>query len=60
MPGYKVVVLETEAEVEFPGSEQQIHRWDVCVDDELLRHPDDMVIQATEPVVLESPNEHFI
>ncbi|RBI59483.1 NAD(P)/FAD-dependent oxidoreductase [halophilic archaeon] len=58
--GYDVVVLETESEAEFPAQSNKSTGGTFASMMTSFAIPDDVVIHATESVVLESPNEHFI
>ncbi|WP_142987784.1 digeranylgeranylglycerophospholipid reductase [Halorubrum cibi] len=58
--GYDVVVLETEAEDEFPAQSNKSTGGTFASMMTSFGIPDDVVMHATESVVLESPNEHFI
>jgi len=58
--GYDVVVLETEAEDEFPAQSNKSTGGTFASMMTSFSIPDDVVMHATESVVLESPNEHFI
>lgn len=58
--GYKVVVLETEAEAKFPAQSNKSTGGTFASMMTSFGIQDDVVMHATESVVLESPNEHFI
>lgn len=58
--GYEVVVLETEAEAEFPAQSNKSTGGTFASLMTSFGIPDDVVMHATESVILESPNEHFI
>jgi len=58
--GYKVVILETEAEAEFPSQSNKSTGGTFASMMTSFGIPNDVVMHATESVVLESPNEHFI
>ncbi len=56
--GYDVVVLETEGEDEFPAQSNKSTGGTFASMMTSFGIPDDVVMYATESVVLESPNEH--
>ncbi|MCD2200975.1 NAD(P)/FAD-dependent oxidoreductase [Halobacterium sp. KA-4] len=58
--GYDVVVLETEAEEEFPAQSNKSTGGTFASMMTSFGIPDDVVMHATDSVVLESPNEYFI
>ena len=58
--GYEVVVLETEAEGDFPAQSNKSTGGTFASMMTSFGIPNDTVMHATESVVLESPNEHFI
>ena len=58
--GYDVLVLETEAEDEFPRQSNKSTGGTFPSMMASFNVPDDVVMQFTDSVVLESPNEHFV
>ncbi|WP_231186484.1 digeranylgeranylglycerophospholipid reductase [Haladaptatus sp. DYF46] len=58
--GYDVVVLETEVEEEFPAQSNKSTGGTFASMMTSFGIPDDVVMHATDSVVIESPNEHFI
>ncbi|QIO24710.1 digeranylgeranylglycerophospholipid reductase [Haloarcula sp. JP-L23] len=58
--GYEVVVLETEAEAAFPAHSNKSTGGTFASLMTAFGIPGDVVMHATESVVLESPNENFI
>ena len=58
--GYDVVVLETESEDEFPAQSNKSTGGTFPSMMASFAIPDDVVMQFTDKVVLESPNEHFV
>ncbi|WP_226480360.1 digeranylgeranylglycerophospholipid reductase [Natrinema amylolyticum] len=58
--GYDVVVLETEAEDEFPRQSNKSTAGTFHSMMAAFGIPDDVVMQYTDSVVLESPTEHFV
>ncbi|NHN57843.1 MULTISPECIES: digeranylgeranylglycerophospholipid reductase [Halorussus] len=57
---YDVVVLETEAEEEFPAQSNKSTAGTFPSMMGAFGIPDDVVMNYTDDVVLESPNEHFV
>ncbi|WP_435551777.1 digeranylgeranylglycerophospholipid reductase [Natrinema sp. CGMCC1.2065] len=58
--GYDVVVLETEAEDEFPRQSNKSTAGTFHSMMAAFGIPDDVVMQYTDSVVLESPTEHYV
>ncbi len=58
--GYDVVVLETESEEEFPRQSNKSTAGTFPSMMAAFGIPDDVVMQYTDKVVLESPTEHFV
>jgi len=58
--GYDVVVLETEAEEEFPRQNNKSTAGTFHSMMASFGIPDDVVMQYTDSVVLESPTEHYV
>jgi digeranylgeranylglycerophospholipid reductase len=58
--GYDVVVLETESEDEFPRQSNKSTGGTFPSMLSSFNVPDDVVMQFTENIVLESPNEHYV
>jgi digeranylgeranylglycerophospholipid reductase len=58
--GYDVVVLETEAEDEFPRQSNKSTAGTFHSMMGAFGIPDDVVMQYTDSVVLESPTEHYV
>src|SRR6056297_2507534 len=58
--GYDVVVLETESESEFPRQSNKSTAGTFHSMMAAFGIPDDVVMQYTDSVVLESPREHFV
>ncbi len=58
--GYDVVVLETEAEDEFPRQSNKSTAGTFPSMMTSFGIPDDVVMQYTEKVVLESPTDHYV
>ncbi|WP_226039218.1 digeranylgeranylglycerophospholipid reductase [Natrinema sp. DC36] len=58
--GYDVVVLETEAEEEFPRQSNKSTAGTFHSMMASFGIPDDVVMQYTDSVVLESPTEHYV
>ncbi|NEU57491.1 digeranylgeranylglycerophospholipid reductase [Halorussus sp. MSC15.2] len=58
--GYDVVVLETESEDEFPAQSNKSTAGTFPSMMGAFGIPDDVVMNYTDDVVLESPNEHFV
>ncbi len=58
--GYDVVVLETESEDEFPRQSNKSTAGTFPSMMAAFSIPDDVVMQYTDKVVLESPTEHFV
>jgi len=58
--GYDVVVLETEAEAEFPRQSNKSTAGTFHSMMASFGIPDDVVMQYTDSVVLESPREHYV
>ena len=58
--GYDVVVLETEREAEFPRTSNKSTAGTFPSMMTAFSIPDDVVMNYTDAVVLESPNEHFV
>ena len=58
--GYDVVVLETEAEDEFPRQSNKSTAGTFHSMMAAFGIPDDVVMQYTDSVVLESPREHYV
>ncbi len=58
--GYDVVVLETEAEDEFPRQSNKSTAGTFPSAMAAFGIPDDVVMNYTDDVVLESPNHHFV
>ncbi|QCC59394.1 NAD(P)/FAD-dependent oxidoreductase [Natrinema thermotolerans] len=58
--GYDVVVLETEAEDEFPRQSNKSTAGTFHSMMSAFGIPDDVVMQYTDSVVLESPTEHYV
>ncbi|GGL62306.1 digeranylgeranylglycerophospholipid reductase [Halocalculus aciditolerans] len=58
--GYDVLVLETEAEDEFPRQSNKSTAGTFPSTMASFGIPDDVVMNATDEVVLESPNDHFV
>ncbi|WP_254761879.1 digeranylgeranylglycerophospholipid reductase [Natrinema marinum] len=58
--GYDVVVLETEAEDEFPRQSNKSTAGTFPSMMASFGIPDDVVMQFTDSVVLESPTEHYV
>ncbi len=58
--GYDVVVLETEAEDEFPRQSNKSTAGTFHSMMTAFAVPDDVVMQYTDSVVLESPTEHYV
>ncbi|MGQ3411178.1 digeranylgeranylglycerophospholipid reductase [Natrinema sp. LN54] len=58
--GYGVVVLETEAEDEFPRQSNKSTAGTFHSMMAAFGIPDDVVMQYTDSVVLESPTEHYV
>ncbi|MFD1563397.1 digeranylgeranylglycerophospholipid reductase [Haloarchaeobius amylolyticus] len=58
--GYDVVVLETEAEEEFPRQSNKSTAGTFHSMMAAFGIPDDVVMQYTDSVVLESPTEHYV
>ncbi|WP_132057459.1 digeranylgeranylglycerophospholipid reductase [Halorussus amylolyticus] len=58
--GYDVVVLEAEEEAEFPRQSNKSTAGTFPSMMTSFGIPEDVVMQYTENVVLESPNEHFV
>ncbi|MFB6141895.1 MAG: digeranylgeranylglycerophospholipid reductase [Halorientalis sp.] len=58
--GYDVVVLETEAEDEFPRQSNKSTGGTFPSMMASFNVPDDVVMQFTDSVVLESPTEHYV
>jgi len=58
--GYDVLVLETEAEDEFPRQSNKSTAGTFPSMMASFGVPDDVVMNFTDRVVLESPNEHFV
>ncbi len=58
--GYDVVVLETEAEAEFPRQSNKSTAGTFPSMMASFGVPDDVVMQFTDSVVLESPNDYFV
>jgi len=57
---YDVLVLETEPEAEFPGRSNKSTGGTFPSMMAAFGIPDDVVMQFTDSVVLESPNDHFV
>jgi digeranylgeranylglycerophospholipid reductase len=58
--GYDVVVLETESEAEFPRQSNKSTGGTFPSMMASFGIPDDVVMNFTDDVVIESPNEHFV
>jgi len=58
--GYDVLVLETEAEAEFPRQSNKSTAGTFPSMMAAFGVPDDVVMNYTDSVVLESPNRHFV
>jgi digeranylgeranylglycerophospholipid reductase len=58
--GYEVVVLETESEGEFPRQSNKSTGGTFPSMMASFGIPDDVVMQFTDSVVIESPNEHYV
>jgi digeranylgeranylglycerophospholipid reductase len=58
--GYDVVVLETESEAEFPRQSNKSTAGTFPSMMAAFGVPDEVVMQFTDSVVLESPNDHFV
>ncbi|MCL9815383.1 digeranylgeranylglycerophospholipid reductase [Natronocalculus amylovorans] len=58
--GYDVVVLETESEEEFPRQSNKSTAGTFPSMMASFGIPDDVVMQFTDDVVLESPNKHYV
>ncbi|GAB3682756.1 digeranylgeranylglycerophospholipid reductase [Salinarchaeum chitinilyticum] len=58
--GYDVVVLETEGEDEFPAQSNKSTGGTFPSMMAAFGIPDDVVMQFTDSVVLESPNDHYV
>ncbi len=58
--GYDVVVLETEAEAEFPRQSNKSTGGTFPSMMASFNVPDDVVMNFTDSVVIESPNHHFV
>jgi digeranylgeranylglycerophospholipid reductase len=58
--GYEVVVLETEAESEFPRTSNKSTGGTFPEMLASFNIPDDVVMNFTDSVVLESPNDHYV
>jgi digeranylgeranylglycerophospholipid reductase len=58
--GYDVLVLEAEGEDEFPRTSNKSTGGTFPSMMAAFNVPDDVVMQFTDSVVLESPNEHFV
>ncbi|WP_226012532.1 digeranylgeranylglycerophospholipid reductase [Halomicrobium salinisoli] len=58
--GYDVVVLETESEDEFPRQSNKSTAGTFPSMMASFNVPDDVVMNYTDDVVLESPNDHFV
>ena len=58
--GYDVVVLETESEDEFPAQSNKSTGGTFPSMMAAFAIPDDVVMQFTDKVVLESPSDHFV
>ncbi|MFB6073082.1 MAG: digeranylgeranylglycerophospholipid reductase [Halobacterium sp.] len=58
--GYDVVVLEAEPEDDFPRQSNKSTAGTFASAMGAFGIPDDVVMQYTDDVVLESPNEHFV
>ncbi|WP_435179910.1 digeranylgeranylglycerophospholipid reductase [Halorussus sp. AFM4] len=58
--GYDVVVLETEAEEEFPAQSNKSTAGTFPSMMGAFGIPDDVVMNYTDDVVLESPNDHYV
>jgi digeranylgeranylglycerophospholipid reductase len=58
--GYDVVVLEAEPEDDFPRQSNKSTAGTFASMTGAFGVPDDVVMQYTDEVVLESPNEHFV
>ncbi|SEW03845.1 digeranylgeranylglycerophospholipid reductase [Halobacterium jilantaiense] len=58
--GYDVVVLEAEPEAEFPRQSNKSTAGTFASMMGAFGVPDDVVMQYTDDVVLESPNRHFV
>jgi len=58
--GYDVLVLETESEAEFPRQSNKSTAGTFPSAMTSFAIPDDVVMNYTESVVLESPNDHYV
>ncbi len=58
--GYDVVVLETESEAEFPRQSNKSTGGTFPSMMASFNVPDDVVMNFTDDVVIESPNDHFV